>query len=282
MSSKSTFEEKLDYCLHESRIPSRLSKEEARFQVLNRIRTPEMNQQAGYPLFLKIAAAVLVLVMGSFAAYYFMGVEILENKSSGVAVHALPDGSIVKLNKNSVVSYNSATWFLNRELDLNSGEAFFEVQKGEKFTVETLKGDITVLGTSFNVSLRNDNFQVACKTGKVKVQLAENADPVILTPGTGIDLAAFKANPVEIEPLKIGLWTTGEFTFDNVLVTEVFETIHSQTDYTFDIPKEIDLKYSGQFNFDQPIEEILDIVCIPLNLSYSIDPAVKKISITKI
>ena len=282
LSSKSTFEEKLDYCLHESRIPSQLSKEEARFQVLNRITGSVKQQSPTIPVFLKVAAAFLVLVVGSFTAFYFIGIEVLENKSSGVAEYLLPDGSIVKLNQNSEASYNSATWFFNRNVNLDSGEAFFEVEKGGKFSVATPMGDIAVLGTSFNVSLRNENFQVACKTGKVEVRLAGDIDPLMLTPGTGLDLAISKTEPVEIQAAKIGVWTLGEFTFENVLVTEVFETIHTQTDYTFEIPEGIDSKYTGQFNLNQSMEEILDIICIPSNLTYSIDPVAKKISITKI
>lgn len=282
MSSKIPFEEKLDYCLHESRVPSLLTKEEARFQVMNRISTSGSERNGGFPLLLKVAAAVLVLVVGSFVSWYFLGIEVLENNGPGIAEYSLPDGSIVKLNQNSVASYNSSMWFLNREINLNRGEAFFEVEKGEKFIVETLKGDITVLGTSFNVSLRNDNLQVACKTGKVEVKLAEGGEPVVLTPGTGIDLAETRNKPVEIPTAKIGMWTLGEFTFENVSVKEVFETIHAQTDYEFLIPQDIDLNYSGQFNLNQPIEEILDIVCIPLNLTYSIDQTAKKISITKL
>lgn len=282
MSSKIPFEEKLDYCLQESRIPSLLSKDEARFQVMNRINVSGSERNAGFPLFLKVAAAVLVLVVGSFVSWYFLGIEVLENKGPGIAEYTLPDGSIVKLNKNSIASYNSSIWFLNREVNLNSGEAFFEVEKGEKFTVETLKGDITVLGTSFNVSLRNENLQVACKTGKVEVKLADGGEPVVLTPGTGIDLATTKNKPVVMQAAKIGVWTLGEFTFENVAVNEVFETIHAQTEYEFEIPEDINLKYSGQFNLNQPIEEILDIVCIPLNLTYTIDQTAKKISITKL
>lgn len=267
--------------MHENRIPSRFSKDEARFQVLNRISVPVKERRTIFPTFLKVAAAFLVLVVGSFVTLYFIGIEVVENKSGGVAEYLLPDGSTVKLNQNSEASFNSALWFLNRKVNLNSGEAFFEVEKGEKFSVVTPKGDITVLGTSFNVSLRNENFQVACKTGKVEVLPAGQSAPLRLTPGTGIDLAISKTEPVEVQVAKIGSWTLVEFAFENVLVTEVFETINAQTEYSFEIPEGIDTKYTGQFDLNQPIQEILDIVCIPSNLTYSIDPVTKKISILK-
>ena len=50
------------------------------------------------------------------------------------------------------------------------GEAYFEVQKLTlPFVVKTYHGEITVLGTSFNVRSRNDEFEVGVNSGQVKV-----------------------------------------------------------------------------------------------------------------
>ena len=48
----------------------------------------------------------------------------------------------------------------HRSLTL-SGEAYFDVQKGNKpFTISTNQGQVTVLGTSFNVRSRADGFEI--------------------------------------------------------------------------------------------------------------------------
>ena len=48
----------------------------------------------------------------------------------------LPDHSNISLNANSSLSYTSSEWETERKLQLE-GEAFFEVEKGEKFIVNT-------------------------------------------------------------------------------------------------------------------------------------------------
>lgn len=282
MSPKNTFDENLDYCLRADRISYPSSKEEARANVMNRISVSStINEKNTGFSFLKVAAAILVLVMGSSVAYYFSGIKVIENNGASVAAFSLPDGSIVKLNQQAVATYNSSTWFLNREINLAAGEAFFEVEKGNKFTVETILGDISVLGTSFNVSLRNNDLYVACKTGKVKVDLPVGDASLILTPGKAVNTAFSTTETLEANMSTIGNWTRGEFAFENVLVKEVFKTLEAQSDYTIEIPEGLEIKYSGQFDINQPMNNILELVCIPLSLNYSIDSKTKIVSITK-
>ncbi len=95
----------------------------------------------------------------------------------------LPDGSEVKMNAASLLSFNEDTWEEKRELTLE-GEAFFQVMKGSSFTVNTDYGAVTVLGTSFNVRTRGDKLEVVCYTGKVNVT-SSNADKDLL-PGDGV------------------------------------------------------------------------------------------------
>lgn len=61
----------------------------------------------------------------------------------------LPDGSVVRLNSVSRLSYKPLGWYFSRSAEL-SGEAFFEVEKGSKFTIYSMLGSTSVLGTSFN------------------------------------------------------------------------------------------------------------------------------------
>ena len=50
------------------------------------------------------------------------------------------------------------------------GEAYFDVQNLTlPFIVKTKHGEITVLGTEFNVRSRNDGFEVGVNSGQVKV-----------------------------------------------------------------------------------------------------------------
>ena len=72
------------------------------------------------------------------------------------------------LNSKSTITFNKHNWDTNRTLELN-GEAFFDVEKGNTFTVKTSQGNVSVLGTEFNVNASVDFFRVSCYEGKVKV-----------------------------------------------------------------------------------------------------------------
>ncbi len=72
-----------------------------------------------------------------------------------------------------VVLEDAQLWPLaeNRVALDHRGRAWFEVKPGEKpFVVETLFGKVTVLGTSFEVDLREEDLRVTVEEGRVRVQ----------------------------------------------------------------------------------------------------------------
>ena len=81
----------------------------------------------------------------------------------------LPDGSTVSLNSESKIRYNQKFSRNHRTLVLN-GEAYFDVIKGSApFIINTEYGQVTVVGTSFNVRNRKDGFEVGVNEGHVVV-----------------------------------------------------------------------------------------------------------------
>ena len=113
-----------------------------------------------------VAASILVLL----GIFYFLNQP--EKYVSGIGEQLaiiLPDNSKVILNANSTLSFNKNNWNENRNLNLN-GEAYFKVEKGSDFVVETKEGKVTVLGTQFNVKTDTDFFEVICYEGKVKAE----------------------------------------------------------------------------------------------------------------
>ena len=93
----------------------------------------------------------------------------------------LPDGSIAQLNGSSTLKYHPYWWNISRNISLE-GEAFFEVAKGSKFSVESKNGTTSVLGTSFNIYARSNQYEVVCVTGKVWVENATGEVSTIITP----------------------------------------------------------------------------------------------------
>ncbi len=128
----------------------------------------------------------------------------------------LPDGSEVKMNGTSNLSFNEKTWAENREVSI-SGEAFFQVKKGSSFVVNTEFGSVTVLGTSFNVKTRNEKLEVVCYTGKVNV--ASTKADLDLLPGDGVRVEkgtitrSWKNESVTSEPS----WLNGMTIFEDAV-----------------------------------------------------------------
>ncbi|GAA4817558.1 FecR family protein [Litoribaculum gwangyangense] len=117
--------------------------------------------------FLRIAG-VLVVSLGIYFTFFANHHTHIETLASQKATIELPDHSIVELNALSSIEYNDKNWKNNRVLTLD-GEAYFKVEQGKTFDVNTKIGVVTVVGTAFNVKQRNNYFEVKCFEGIVKV-----------------------------------------------------------------------------------------------------------------
>lgn len=88
----------------------------------------------------------------------------------------LPDSSIVILNGNSSIKYDSAfTGLPTREVVLN-GNAYFKVKKSgiqHPFIVHANQLDIRVTGTEFNVDARSKATDVVLTKGNINISLNE-------------------------------------------------------------------------------------------------------------
>ena len=228
-----------------------------------------------YKKLYKYAAAVVVLLTTS---YFFISNNtdnaIYKTAFAETKNFNLPDNSEVVLNANSEISYAKDSWQENRNLTLD-GEAFFKVQKGEKFTVNTEVGKVTVLGTQFNVKERENYFEVKTFEGLVSVVYK---DSLIKLPRGSI----FKVvnGVVDINntfDIKEKSWLQKESNFKSTALRFILEEIENQFGYTIETTNvDLDILYSGGFTHTD-IDIALKSVTIPLQLSYKIDG--KKITI---
>ncbi|MFK7981564.1 MAG: FecR family protein [Saprospiraceae bacterium] len=134
-------------------------------------------------------AATILFVLSIGVWQFFLApttamIELTTNYGE-LKTQLLPDGSKIILNANSRLTFKEH-WTRNkpREVQLQ-GEAFFEIKKKsteEQFIVQTDKGKIQVLGTSFNVKQRAATFEVALLEGAVALSIPKY--PVIkMKPG---------------------------------------------------------------------------------------------------
>ena len=126
--------------------------------VLHKINTVQPKTNWAKQL-IKIAAILAI----SFSVYYYT--TTLDTTITTLAAQKttidLPDASHVSLNALSSLTFNKKDWDDERDITLN-GEAYFKVAKGERFTVNTSSGIVTVLGTQFNIKQRDNLFEVVC------------------------------------------------------------------------------------------------------------------------
>jgi ferric-dicitrate binding protein FerR (iron transport regulator) len=152
-----------------------------------RIATPVQRFLSKFKPRITYAVALgLALIFALPIAYDSFTTETFITQKTNFQTIQLPDGSTISLNAESQIKYKKDFNTNHRSLTL-SGEAYFDVQKGNTpFTINTNHGQVTVLGTSFNVRSRENGFEVGVNEGIVKV--SNDAKSVILQKGQMIDV----------------------------------------------------------------------------------------------
>lgn len=182
----------------------------------------------------------------------------------------LPEESAVTLNAASSITYRDKSFNQDRVLYLE-GEAFFKVQKGSTFTVQTDYGTVTVLGTSFNVIARDGRFEVTCYTGKVKVESSPK-DQQIITAGESAsrNKSDKKLNRSTFDVIAATPeWMEGKFSYENQPLSDVIHELERQYDVNVKLePGLEDLKYTGLFESGD-LDTALYLITWPLHLKSS-------------
>ena len=211
-------------------------------------------------------AALLILIL---ASYYF-----ISNSSTTITTtlaqtetYILPDNSEVILNENSVLSYKRFKWNSERTLQL-SGEGYFDVTPGKTFKVQTSGGVVTVLGTRFSVTVREDQFAVQCFEGMVRIA----QDDMILDIPAGKSITMVAGEPLLDEVITTAPgWVYNESAFDDIELSKVIQLLEKA--YSVDITTEnidVNLRFTGSFPNDD-MYAALKAVTIPFGLNFRIE-----------
>lgn len=210
-----------------------------------------------------IAASILIIGF-SFFYFFYHPETIYETSSAEHLAFYLPDSSFVKLNADSKISFTSQTWEENRRIEL-SGEAYFEVRKGSRFTVESQNGTVSVLGTKFNINDRGKYYFVDCFEGKVQVT-ATSFDE-ILTEFQSIQVLDKKWERLS-HKFNISPWVNRESKFDNMPLSFILEEMERQFNIIIR-PDNIDVNQKMTLSFEHnDIQGALNIVAKPLNSTF--------------
>lgn len=236
------------------------------FATINTLNKPaKVRKLAPLTIMLRMAAVLAVV----FASYvYISSLDTAVNTQIAQKTElVLPDNSQVVLNGESELSYNKSSWKDARELEL-SGEAYFNVAKGSTFTVHTDLGDVTVVGTQFNVLARGTTFSVSCFEGVVSVSL--NDKVVTLTQGMALQLDAGTYTSQEGLLVTQPVWINNESQFKNAPLAQVLKSLEAQYGIKIDASKvNLETKFTGSFTHSD-LEIALQSICNPLQMTYNV------------
>lgn len=218
-------------------------------------------------LLTKIAVPIAAMLLIFVGIKYFSNSRFTEiiTQTGEQKTIVLPDESIVILGPQSEIRFKKK-WNRKREIFLK-GTAFFKVQKGNTFKVITSQGNVSVLGTQFDVFAQKYLFKTFCYQGKVRVETGKQK--FILTPGKGIlkiDNHIKKIEKTSAQPS----WTKGVSSFDDVPLQMVINEMKRYYPIDFQTNNiNLNQKFSGSFE-QHNLQLALQSVFKPLRIKYII------------
>lgn len=239
------------------------------------------------------ASVVLILSVAGLSVYVASKTELLSgNQWVEVSTEtgqkskvALPDGTLVWLNAETVLKYHPDP--KERKVSL-TGEAYFEVSHDEDhpFIVEADHLSVQVLGTKFNVShyAGSEITEASLISGKISL-LAETGQPLALEPG---EKAIYNAatdkltKTTESNVQNEILWRQGILVFRNEIFMEMIRKLERYYGVTFvyDAQSFENIHYTGTIN-NLTINRVLDFINLTIPINYEIDNKTIKLSLRK-
>ena len=209
----------------------------------------------------------------------------------------LPDGSTVKLNSGSRLTYKSSF-----DKDLRAvwleGEAFFDVKRNTDKPFVIISGNIRtqVLGTSFNVKSYGEEglVDVAVLSGLVSVSRFNESEPdrlqwdnisgVVLNPS---ELVSYNINEdkfseiVEVDTDEILAWKSGILVFERATFEEIVKKLERWYGVEFEIDKSVEITdgFTGRFD-NQSLRRVLEGIGYTSKFDFKIEG--KKIKIMEV
>ncbi|WP_186757456.1 FecR family protein [Echinicola salinicaeni] len=240
-------------------------------------------------------AACLALVLLFTATSYFE-LQHVEDESEQIvwitkktakgakSTFFLPDGTKVKLNSSSELSFPSTFSDSLREVKL-VGQGFFDVTRNESkpFNVSTHEFNVKVLGTSFDVDAYSESNvqQVTVLTGKVAVETHEGISELVL-PSERVSLSVDKKELIKtnVDAAFLSGWKDGVIVFEQQKYAEVFKDLEEWYGVDIEVQKGVELSgtFSGHYE-NESLENILKGISYTKHFQFQIEN--KQVTIRK-
>ena len=224
---------------------------------------------------LSIAATITILLIAGTYLWINTTTEIpmlvKQTNSAEQFQLGMADGSTVELNQNSQLHYPETFEASERNVRLK-GEAFFDIAKdaNRPFRIALSDGQVTVLGTSFNIRNYPDEEQleVTVKTGKVRFEYGKQQ--IDLTKGDRFiyNKSTKRYRKLRDEGMNSLAWQTKSLNFRNTPLREVIEHINRYYDMALTVANSaaLDCGFTASFN-EAPLSEVIESIAASLNMS---------------
>jgi len=233
------------------------------------------NRKLYYKLTSAAAILIILLALGFYLRQYIPGQSKQDRSAQSGLIEVkvpdgsrqkllLPDKSVVWINAGSSFKYPASFSGKTREVFLN-GEGYFQVAKdaSHPFIVNTIKGSITVTGTTFDVYAYENKprFETALLEGHVHVQMPDG-QVVYLHPSQKAELKNSSLTVSAIENPDEYRWKEGLICFDNKPITEVLEKLQTAFGHKIIIRhlKEPQLLLTGKFRISDGLDYALTVL----------------------
>ena len=189
----------------------------------------------------------------------------------------LADGTSVMINSDSKLSIPDRFVGKERRVYLE-GEALFDVTQDVEhpFIVETEGGDVTVLGTVFNVNAYSDEecVQTTLVEGSVAFRGKGMPDARTISPGEQItyDVQTKMVNVEKVDTKVYTAWTEGKWIIEGKCLDEIMKQLARWYDVTiFYQNQEVkDLVFTGDLEKYSNCNVILDIISMTTNVEFEL------------
>lgn len=255
--------------------------EVVRQKLLKRIAKKQQPRTVRFTPWMKVAAAIMLLTVATFTVWQVWQtdtINMVHVQTAGVAEKViLPDGSIIWLKENSVLTYPEKFNGDTRAITF-TGEALFEIVKDASHPFVITSNDYVtkVLGTSFNLKTDSLNIEVTVLTGRVALNVIGGASVVVKANEHAVYHDAQKE--LAIAPLEATVaahviaGTEYDMLFNETRMGEVANRIEKKFNVTVKLSDAgIDnCTLTADFT-DQSLNETMHLISAALGYSYKVD-----------
>lgn len=233
-----------------------------------------------------VAASVLVLLLMGTTVYYY-------RQAAGTVPHevtfataanergsvTLPDGTVVMLNGNSRITFDSSLFGRMQRAVTFSGEGYFTVAKDSAcpFVVTNTKLYVRVLGTRFDLRARpgDSAARLALDEGGVLMATADHSASERIAPGQVAQLD-YASGHISVKSWSrydnIESWRTRQLVFTQAPLAHVLRSVEGTYGISVayrQLPTQAD-RFDGTLPTDN-LYEAMRIVTIAYGLSYTVE-----------